>query len=310
VDEITESFSTNRYDAPIIISVLFQVINMKLKALPLALLALFFAACSSDNSSTDTGSISVDITDAPVTDAAQVYLAISGITFKGPDGQVFKSLATDTEAYQQVALLELAGSASESLLSGEEMTAGEYQWMRLEVVTEGALDTYLELDDGAVYELTIPSTTGLKLNRGFTLPANGTASFTLDIDLQKSLVSDSNGYKLKPVIRILDNSEVGHITGTIDATTLSDNNCTEASIYLFSGADATPTDIDVDSGPELVAEMDTTNNEYTLGFVVAGDYTASLICDVVDDPDATDTLTFLASQNVTVTASETVTADF
>ena len=284
---------------------------MKLKILAIALLTIFITACSSDSNDTgnDTGTVSVGITDAPVANASEVHLAISGITFKGPDGQVFHSLTTDTEDYTQIELTELAGIASETLLSNVEMTAGEYQWIRLEVVTEGDMDTYLVLDDASTHELTIPSTTGLKLNRGFTLPANGSASFTLDVDLQKSLVEDASGYKLKPVIRMVDNVEVGHITGTIDGTFLSGNSCTDASVYLFSGLDTIPTDINGDTGPDIVTNMDVSNNQYAFGFVVAGNYTVSLVCDVVDDPEAEDTLNFLASRNVTVTASETVTAD-
>ena len=283
---------------------------MKLKILAIALSAIFITACSSDSSnSNDTGTVSVGITDAPVENASEVHLAISGITFKGPDGQVFHGLTTDTEDYIRVELTELAGMASETLLSNVEMTAGEYRWIRLEVVTEGDMDTYLVLDDASTHELTIPSTTGLKLNRGFTLPANGSASFTLDVNLQKSLVEEANGYKLKPVIRMVDNAEIGHITGTIDGTVLSGNSCTDASVYLFSGLDTIPTDINGDTGPDIVTNMDVSNNQYAFGFVVAGDYTVSLVCDVVDDPEVEDTLNFLASRNVTVTASETVTAD-
>ena len=241
----------------------------------------------------------------------KVFLAISGITFKGPDGQVFHDLTTDAVPdYTQVELTALAGTLSETLLSNIEMTAGEYQWIRLEVVTEGDLDTYLVLKDGGgTHELTIPSTTGLKLNRGFTLPANGSASFTLDVNLQKSLVEDASGYKLKPVIRMVDNVEVGHIEGEIGGTTLSDNNCTDAYVYLFKGLNTPPTDINGDTGPDMVTDMDDSNNQYAFGFVVAGDYTVSLICDVVDNIDFDDSLVFLASRNVTVVASETVTAD-
>jgi hypothetical protein len=284
---------------------------VKLKVLAIALSTIFITACSSDSNDTgnDTGTVSVGITDAPVANASEVHLAISGITFKGPDGQVFHSLITDTEDYTQIELTELAGIASETLLSNVEMTAGEYQWIRLEVVTEGDMDTYLVLDDASTHELTIPSTTGLKLNRGFTLPANGSASFTLDVNLQKSLVEEASGYKLKPVIRMVDNVEVGHIAGTIDSTLLSDNFCTDASVYLFSGSDTTPTDINGDTGPDIVTNMDVSNNQYALGFVVVGDYTVSVVCDVVDDPEAADTLVFLASRNVTVIASETATAD-
>lgn len=79
-------------------------------------------------------------------------------------------------------------------------------------------------------------------------------------------------------------------------------------VYLFSGSGTLPTDINGEADPDMVAIMDDMN-KYAFGFVVAGDYTVSLVCNVVDDPEAEDTLDFLTSRNVTVTASETVTAD-
>lgn len=289
---------------------------MNFKALSLLAISILLASgCSSDGDSTDTGTVSVGITDAAVKNASQVYLAITGVTFKGPDGETFFDVIPENEEYLQVPLLDLAGSASQTLVTDVEMTAGKYQWVRLEVVTEGEMDTYLLLNgDDTPHELTIPSSaqSGLKLNRGFTLPANGSADFTLDVDLQKSLVEDNNGFKLKPVIRMVDNVEAGHIAGTVDGTTLSANNCASAKVYLFTDQDAAPVDINGDSGPELVADVDETNN-YSFGFVVAGDYTVSLACfaenDPGDDPEADDTLDFLTSRNVTVIAKKTETAD-
>ena len=283
---------------------------MNFRILVLAFFTILISACGSGGGN-GTGSVSVAITDAPVTNASQVFLAIASVTLKGPDGEISFDVTPEGEDYLQVPLMDLAGSASQTLITDTEMAAGRYQWIRLDVVTEGDMDTYLLLDgDDTPYELTIPSEaqSGLKLNRGFTLPTNGEVNFTLDVDLQKSLVEDNTGYKLKPVIRMVDNVDAGHIAGTVDGTVLSDNSCSTASVYLFSGFGATPSDINGESGPELVTPVDDTNT-YSFGFVIAGEYTVSLVCNPMDDPEAEDVLDFITSRDVTVNTNSTVQAD-
>jgi hypothetical protein len=63
---------------------------------------------------------------------------------------------------------------------------------------------------GVCHELTIPSEvkTGLKLNRGFVVPAGGSANFTIDFDLRKSVHLPMSGtdYLLRPTLRLADNA--------------------------------------------------------------------------------------------------------
>ena len=108
------------------------------------------------------------------------------------------------------------------LLDGEEILAGEYEWMRLKVDADPnvAGDSYLQLEaSGAACELRIPSgdQTGLKLIRGFTIGAGTTTDFTIDFDLRKSLVAPpgqttivdtcgNQAYLLKPVLRAKSNA--------------------------------------------------------------------------------------------------------
>jgi hypothetical protein len=71
---------------------------------------------------------------------------------------------------------------------------------------------------GAGHELTIPSgmQSGLKLNRGFDVPAGGSADFTIDFDLHKSVhMTGSGSYMLRPTLRMVDNIMVGSISGTV-----------------------------------------------------------------------------------------------
>ena len=131
------------------------------------------------------------------------------------------------------------------------------------------------------------------------------------LDLQKSLIKDADGYKLKPVIRMVDNTEVGHISGSVDASLLSSNGCSSASVYLYSGFDATPVDINTETAPELVAPVDFTDaNSFSMGFVLAGDYTLTLVCNLQDDPEAEDELDFIKSENAAVTTGYTTTVSF
>ena len=83
-----------------------------------------------------------------------------------------------------------------------------------------ASDSFIELDDGSIHPLFIPSgnQTGLKLIRGFIIGAGSTHNFTIDFDLRKSVIHPpglGEPYLLKPVLRMVNNLEVGTIEGTV-----------------------------------------------------------------------------------------------
>ncbi|NRB82079.1 MAG: DUF4382 domain-containing protein, partial [Saccharospirillaceae bacterium] len=147
-------------------------------------LALLLSACNNS-----TSNVTFFLTDAPVTNAENVYITISAITLKGPDGQQTITLRDEFDNPQsiQVDLLTLIGDQSIVIAPMQTLTAGEYQWIRLDVQTDEELDSYVVLDGGSVHELEI-SSGELKLVSGFTLPANGSIDLTIDIDLQKAMV--------------------------------------------------------------------------------------------------------------------------
>lgn len=237
----------------------------------------------------------------------------------GPDGQVTYNITDEfgEPTNTQIDLLTLSGANAETIIEDWALTAGDYDWIRLHSVTDGDLDTYVELDGSEVHELTIPSG-DLKLVSGFTVPANGTSDFTVDIDLSKALVSSGSGsginYKLKPAMRMLDNTETGHIQGTVDGNIYSANSCVNIAVYAMSGTDIAADDISDEEGPELVAWAADVEGSYQfeLGFLNAGAYTLHLACDPVDDPEADDALDFISGQteNITVIAEDAVTVDF
>jgi hypothetical protein len=280
-----------------------------------ALLAL--AGCSDDGAGT--GKLSLAVTDAPVDGATAVVVQFTGVEVKreGDD----PAEAFEFDAPRQIDLLALTGTDSELLLDEVEVKAGRYEWVRLMVdaTEDGVADSYIDLDDGSRHELEVPSgeQTGLKLNTGFVVPAGGAADFTVDFDLRKSVHEPMNAgdsYILRPVLRIVDNAEVGVIAGTVDNTLVVDG-CAPA-VYVFSGAGTTPDDVDgtpadpVSSAePKLNAE--TGHFDYTVGFLSPGAYTVAFTCDAAaDDPATSDTLEFTGTQDATVVADQVTDVDF
>jgi Domain of unknown function (DUF4382) len=319
-----------------------------LKTCWLTLACSALAACGDDNGGS-TGQISVAVTDSPVDYAEAVVVQFTGVEFKPKDGAAF---SRDFAAPKTLDLLELQNGERAMLLDGEEVPAGEYLWMRLKVVADPneAGDSYITID-GADCELRIPSgdERGLQMIRGFTVGVGTTTDFTVDFDLRRSVlkppgqttevpVCDGQAYQLKPVLRVVDNLEVGTIAGTVDATFITGQCDSTTSgvypgnVYLFGPVTetepGTPDDYDgiwddPNGGDALASAMvDENSFGYTIGFVPAGEYRLAYTCDeddaevdaneanVPDGADETVVFTPADGVTVTVTAGQTATVDF
>lgn len=289
----------------------------RIKSLTIALFGvLLLAGCSDDD---DSGTLTLGVTDAPVDNATQVVVEFTGVELKPQEGE---AISFDFSEARQIDLLALQGGGSEILLDAVEVEAGQYDWLRLKVnAQQQVIDSYIMLDDGSQHSLWIPSgsETGLKLVQGFVVPVNGSADFTIDFDLRKSVHNPQGlggDYILRPALRLVDNAEVGSITGTV-AQSLIPNGCTPA-VYVFEGADTVPDDVDdtandVDPVTSAAVELnpDTGEYEYTAAFLSAGEYTVSFTCDAAqDDPAAEDALSFSGTQNASVTADQVTVVDF
>jgi len=273
-----------------------------------AAIVLLLAACSSPDD-VMTGKLKLAVTDAAVDNATAVVVQFDGVIVKPGDGEA-RTFTFDTP--QQIDLLALNGGGSTKLLDGVTLPAGRYNWIRLMVPTSGPAGS-ITLTDGTVHYLEIPSgaETGLKLVSGFVVPAGGTADFTVDFDLRKSVnlpMSAGSPYVLKPALRLVDNTEVGMIQGTV-SNTLITSGCTPA-VYVFEGANATPDDIDGDAGDPVTTATVHADGTYTAAFLLPGAYTLAFTCQAAaDDPATNDTLSFTAAQNVTVVANQTTMAN-
>lgn len=283
-------------------------------------IALLAGACGGGGGdSTATGTLNLGITDAPVDGADHVWVEFTGVEIKPAAGNSF---SIDFPAPRQIDLLALTGGTAELLLDGYVLSAGTYEWLRLKVnASQGgdpADDSFMVIG-GTPYELRIPSgaQTGLKLNRPITIPADGTASFTIDFDLRKSVHARSGDvYMLRPTLRLVDNSTVGALSGSVDTTTIAAE-CVggdAAAVYVFEGAGVTPDDVDaIDPDPIATATVDwaAADYGYTVAFLEAGIYTAAFTCDAgLDDPALDDALSFVGTTTVTITAGQTTVQHF
>lgn len=274
---------------------------------------------SSGSDGTSTGTLDLQITDAPVDGASAVVVQFDGVEIQPANGE---RLTFDFEEPRQIDLLALQGNNSEPLLTGEVVPAGDYEWIRLMVTTESqSLNSYIEMEgDGGQHALFIPSgaQTGLKLVSGFSVPVGGKADFTIDFDLRKSVVERGQSgqpYILKPTLRIVDNSQIGSISGTVDTATASSEGCSPAA-YVYSGTGVTADEEGSETPPltSAMISMDESTGEYgfTVGFLNEGDYTVAWTCFADQDEPETEegTIIFEASVDATVVADQNTEVSF
>ena len=282
-------------------------------------IVLFLVACGGDGDGgggSSTGSLSVGVTDAPVTEDVAVCIHFTGITLHHSDGdlvQIPYDPSTYTDATDcinnrpsenpqsennAVSLGALQGELSVSLMKSEEVKSGRYNWIRLDV-NESL--SYV-VDSSGQHVLDCPSCSGdksaLKLNRGITVPAGGEADVMIDINLAKSLNKKASGtYKLRPTLRLVDLTETGHIAGTVDGSLVpamiseTDTGC---NVYVYSGHGITPDDYHASDGiltsTKVMYDPDSMYYVYTAAYLLTDasadptPYTVALSCDI-DDPE-------------------------
>ena len=276
----------------------------------------------SGSSAAGTGTISLNITDAPIDSARQVVVAFSGVSIKPQNGPAFDINFVDANGdplVKTIDLLSQQGPNSEPILINHTLDAGHYNWIRLKVITnQNSIDSYIILDNGAQHSLYVPSgdETGLKLNRGFDITTDGAVTFTIDFDLRKSVVAPGNNsqaYKLKPSLRIVNNTHVGHISGSIGSISLNDANCTDTdyAVYVFSGENIVADDIDGDAVEPVSTSLVSGSFDYAIGFLDQGSYTLAFTCQAgIDNSETNDAINFIGTDTVTVTAGSTTTYNF
>ena len=177
----------------------------------------------------DSGQLSLSLTDASTDQFQAVYVTISEI-------QVHRSGGDPEGGWQTVAtpgatfnLLSLVNGVREELGIAT-LEAGQYTQMRLIVgdTPDNGINilsqshpfaNYVIDTDNVVHELKVPSgmQSGIKIVRGFEINANQTTELILDFDASASVViaGNSGKYILKPTIKILETTDFSIVSGTV-----------------------------------------------------------------------------------------------
>ncbi|MDH3933593.1 MAG: DUF4382 domain-containing protein [Gammaproteobacteria bacterium] len=306
-----------------------------IKSIAATFAALMLTACGSDSGGGggggSTGTSSISLTDAPIDEALDVTVRFDGVEFQPADGDRFMLYLADTTGTCEVVdvqdsanpcevnLLDYQGVDRITIVDRATMPAGQYSWLRLILNNEPGSITLI---NGNNYDLRVPSgaQTGLKLNGGFIVAVGNHTDYTIDFDLRKS-VHDPVGlpeYILRPTLRMMDNSQVGSLSGIVDTSFFEGGDCTGA-VYIFDGdtIDA-PDDEDGDGGgPDPITTVmvpDDGTHEYMVGFLTEGDYITAFTCDALaDDPtvdDIAEDFSFLSEATVTIVAGENTVQNF
>ena len=195
-----------------------------------AVLIGFTVGCNKSSEESGIGTLSVKITDAPfpidMVEAAEVTITRVELRKAGDgisEGNPFIVLFEDTVTFN---LLDLRNGIVADLLEAE-IPEGTYNLMRLYVE-----EASLKIRDGETYKVKIPGgqQTGIKIfvRPSFTVTGGLTTELLLDFDLSRSFLMIGsfnnphgiNGFHFKPVIRAVNNSAAGRITGMVVDTSL------------------------------------------------------------------------------------------
>lgn len=312
-----------------------------LSAFALATLAACGGSDSNDTGS-QTATFNLGFSDAPIDNAESVVVCFTAVELVGgDDGPQTYQVGTDVEVPAEndlcqdnqgdpiantigIDLLQFTGSEQVDFLQQAEIDAGQYGQLRL-VMGEGSYATVDTNNDGNTSQVPIrvPSNE-LKLD-GFTADAGSTLNFTVEFDLRHAMTNPVGqaGFILKPRgVRLVDNSSIGHIQGTVsEELLLLEESCEVAPaelttpvafVYLYQGQDHELAELADNGGSE--GQLPYTSSavyfdgvdsyNFEIGFVSSGDYIAALTCNANDDPEADDDIDFLRTLDITVEQAE------
>jgi hypothetical protein len=276
------------------------VVTIKRNIRLLSAIGLSVAGCN--------GSVNLDVADAPVDKAANVFVQFSGVSFQ-PSGAAAVNVSFNPPL--TIDLLALKDGNTASLVSGKKLRDGNYDSLTLTVnASTDASDSYLILKDDSAktkQPLSLIATDGLTLSGGFSLSKDKTKNLVIDFDLRKSVRDPLTGntiYRLKPALRLVDADNSGSIGGTVTGTGA-------CAVYVYQGSNATTGD-EGSATPPLSSAVVRADQTYKAGFLPPGNYTVAATCNA--DKDSADTsgdaINLQGKANVSVQAGVVTAKDF
>lgn len=280
------------------------------------------------DSGSSTGILNLSVTDSPVDQATNVLVEFTGVEMKPVEGNwTSYELSGDSltclgwlngdapaepapgePTVRCIDLLALNGGASEIILDGVVVPAGDYESIRLQVNAERGVQDSIFVDiANRRYSLYIPGgdQTGLKLNSPYSIGPGGENDFVIEFDLRKS-VNNPQGfedYRLKPSLKLIENSRTGVVFGRVNPDFIIDDDCMNGDqydmgnvVYIYSG-DVEPIDYRGEDSDPFMSAMVTQDQggdfTYRAAFLPEGTYTLAFTCQgLLDDPEAADDLVY------------------
>ena len=309
--------------------------NLLFRLIGPAWLALLLSACGGGGGDVsavtgtavtpNTSGLTIRLTDAKVNNLEAVWITFTKVIFQPADGRDRFEHVFDPPI--KVELTQLAGGGEVMLLEEYPLEPGDYEWMRLSVVSgeENVDDTYVVesfSDGGGVYPLKCPSCSaeqsGLKFKwpQASTWGTEGWVDFTVDFDVRQSITlakpnaGAGQKYILKPTLQILTTELAStYIHGVVSDAGLSDPSIREdCVVYVYKGADVNPDDyctvFETDDYCDPVrgdtalttapVDLNTDSGlyEYRTGYLYPDTYTVALTCED-DAANAEEDLTFI-----------------
>ncbi|MDH3390045.1 MAG: DUF4382 domain-containing protein [Gammaproteobacteria bacterium] len=274
---------------------------------------------TSDGSNANRSGFSLRLTDAPIDGLSQVILQFTEIELKPERGGWIRYTLPKP---RPIDLLALHGLTTADLLVNMPIEPGVYKQLRF-LVDDAPMANKIVMKGGGVKNLEVPdgSSVGLRINQKFTIPEDRLVNFTVDFDLRKSVNLNRNLglYKFKAKMRLVVDSDVGFVRGSVDPALLIGPGCSDAdvdthnAVYVYSGHNAATDDIN---------ELSTTKNEpvtttpimydsasglyiYEAAFLPQDAYTVAFTCNAdLDDNETDDILPFFFTRNVNVLVTD------
>ena len=261
----------------------------------------------------NTGYLNLSVSDAPIKDATKVCIRFDGVELKHADSDDREVI--DFDEPEVVNLLAHQGANSKPILTGAEVPAGTYEWIRLKVQAERGMmggsndpgmagdlcdedteNSYLVRSEMFVHNLYVPSGSqrGLQLIKDITIPVNSSGDYTAEWDLGKSFNAppgQAPDVMMKPVVKLVSNNEVGTLVGQVAEVFIEAESCADdfaPSVYVFDdGITPNPIDdpiADDDAVATGLVQYDDDQMQwrYSIGFLLAGSYEAAFTCNGTD----------------------------
>jgi hypothetical protein len=252
-------------------------------------------------------------TDAPADpDISRVEANVLGLDFRRDDGT---SVTLEFRTGELVDLVDLTQGDPLRLFTDEQLPPGRYTGVRLLFDEDEGENTVTVGND----EFPLLLANGEFAAVAFLVEdeERSQEKLTLMLDLRQSLSFDEARaeYTLAPRLRAIRTDDAARIEGTVTVACPAGTSLTTGgAVYLFSGADVQPDDLDGAGAEPLattrVVDPIIARPRYALRYLPAGDYTLALTCTGDEDVLAIDDdLAFRNIANVRVDADDVLQRD-